>query len=122
MSLSCLLCDPSQKNKFEIEEEDQNVRNIPTLKSSCMRLDRNWSGHLSPPPYKKMRNEQSMGVNKTAKKGHRRGHSMGVVQLGEDFSPRLSRSGGMRRDWSFEDLRKARALGKTNLRGEGSRN
>ncbi|KAL5702621.1 hypothetical protein ACHQM5_027817 [Ranunculus cassubicifolius] len=121
MSLSCLICQPSQKTQFEIEEGDQNVRNIPTLKSCCMRLDRNWSGHLSPPRYKKMRTEQSMGVNKTPKKGHRRGHSMSVVQLEDDCSPRLSRSGGMRRDWSFEDLRQARALGKSNLRGEGSR-
>lgn len=37
--------------------------------------------------------------------GHRRMHSTGAVTFEGTAKPRLVRSSGMRRDWSFENLR-----------------
>ncbi|KAF9623614.1 hypothetical protein IFM89_003541 [Coptis chinensis] len=115
MSLSCLICQTSRKKEFDLEvRRDQHARSVAKLKSSCcIGLERNWSGGLSTPPrYKKIRNETSMLINKNVnvKKTHRR-----MVSLERDCAPRLVRSGGMRRDWSFEDLRHRRN-GKKNCR------
>ncbi|GFS32574.1 hypothetical protein Acr_00g0023280 [Actinidia rufa] len=68
------------------------------------KVDRNWSGNLVPRPYEKMRNELK---EKPTRAGHHRLHSISGLGEYED-GPRLVRSCGMRRDWSFEDLRKRR--------------
>lgn len=51
-----------------------------------------------------------MPVVRRVKKGHRRRYSAEVVVYGDLDEPRLVRSSGLRRDWSFEDLRKQREL------------
>ncbi|TXG54303.1 hypothetical protein EZV62_019559 [Acer yangbiense] len=93
--INCLACQRTNSNK----EHDGHdfYRN---LSSCCMKKveRRSWSGNLAPPPpppYEQMNNNR--------KKNCRRLHSTGAVYDGAD-EPRLVRSAGMRRDWSFEDL------------------
>ncbi|XP_057475966.1 uncharacterized protein LOC130763967 [Actinidia eriantha] len=65
---------------------------------------RSWSGNLGPPrPYEKMKSGSTV-AGKNAKVRHHRVHSSG--RIGYEGEPMLVRSSGMRRDWSFEDLRK----------------
>lgn len=77
-------------------------------------IERNWSGALASPspPWEEMREPvtpQSVS-SKKVKKGHRRYKSAAVVAIDEINKPRLVRSAGMRRDWSFEDFRKRNAF------------
>lgn len=72
----------------------------------CVMVEKSWSGNLTPPrPYDQMKNTSRT----KAKKGrHRRLNSTGGVGFegdGISTEPRLVRSSGMRRDWSFENLR-----------------
>ncbi|PIA39957.1 hypothetical protein AQUCO_02600420v1 [Aquilegia coerulea] len=121
MSLSCLICNTNQKKEFDLEagyERNLSLR----FKTCCVGLERNWSGNLSPPRYKKIRNDSAIPINKSGSmKGHRRVQSMAVTSYEGACSPRLVRSGGMRRDWSFEDLRKFRNA-QLNFRDGGSKN
>ncbi|KAK2662508.1 hypothetical protein Ddye_001082 [Dipteronia dyeriana] len=75
--------------------------NIAALLILIWKAERSWSGNLAPPPpppYEQIRNAST-----NRKKNCRRFHSTGAVYDGAD-EPRLVRSAGMRRDWSFEDL------------------
>ena len=76
----------------------------PRFALGLSKVDRSWSGNLVPRHYEKMRNESK---EKPARVGHHRLHSISGFGGYED-GPRLVRSCGMRRDWSFEDLRKRR--------------
>ncbi|KAJ0052469.1 hypothetical protein Pint_03435 [Pistacia integerrima] len=80
-----------------------------------MKVERSWSGPLASPPYEQIREpvtSQSMQLvsSNKVKKGHRRYKSTSVVAFEENTEPRLVRSSGMRRDWSFEDLGQRNAL------------
>merc|ERR1711943_88699 len=71
-----------------------------------------WSGYLYipmsiPPPYKKMRSNTSRSTKMKVKTGHCQKHKSGPLEFkSSNDEPRLVRSRGMRRDWSFENLRK----------------
>ncbi|KAF7127161.1 hypothetical protein RHSIM_Rhsim11G0014800 [Rhododendron simsii] len=75
------------------------------------KVDRSWSGNLVPRPYEKIRREPTSNMMASHGKiaaesggGHwSTTHRSGPIRL--DNGPRLARSCGMRRDWSFEDLR-----------------
>ncbi|KAL5791436.1 hypothetical protein ACOSP7_000030 [Xanthoceras sorbifolium] len=100
MSLNCLTCQTLQRTDSEKEYGHEIYRTL-----CCIKVERSWSGNLTPPPppaYEQMRNG-SMVATKNRKKSCRRLHSTGAVYDGTD-EPRLVRSAGMRRDWSFEDL------------------
>ncbi|OVA02946.1 hypothetical protein BVC80_9095g153 [Macleaya cordata] len=103
MSISCLNCQTSKRSD---REPDCGLR------LCCIGVDRSWSGNLTPPPYEQIGNGSSVGVTSKGRKGHRRIHSTGVLAFegrsGDSGEPRLLRSCGMRRDWSFENLRQIR--------------
>ncbi|XVE65295.1 hypothetical protein DITRI_Ditri07aG0169400 [Diplodiscus trichospermus] len=79
-----------------------------SMKFFCIRVDRIWSGNNSTEAYEQM----AVVPSKKVKKGHRRLKTIDTTYRavafvdGDDGEPRLVRSCGMRRDWSFEDLRK----------------
>ncbi|KAA8525881.1 hypothetical protein F0562_008019 [Nyssa sinensis] len=71
----------------------------PSFRLCWATVERSWSGNIS------MKDVQSaMLPAKRVKKGRHRVHCSGPVEF-ENSTPRLLRSSGMRRDWSFEDLR-----------------
>lgn len=89
-------------------------------------VGRNWSGALTPPPlpYEHIRGGGGGGVNgvkKVRKSQLRRLRSTTEEPLmeegGEGGEPRLVRSSGMRRDWSFEDLRQRQCEERSSRRG-----
>ncbi|CAK9173396.1 unnamed protein product [Ilex paraguariensis] len=98
MSLNCLTCQSMPRT-----DSDKGFKQIYDHEkhhfSHCLgKVERRWSGNLASPPrpYEKIR---------TGKKAtHHRIHSSGTVEF-ESSAPKLVRSCGMRRDWSFEDLR-----------------
>ncbi|XP_034675150.1 uncharacterized protein LOC117906277 [Vitis riparia] len=96
MTLNCLNCGPALQRTDSDTQKRYEDRSRLRL---CRGVERSWSGNLAPPPspYGSMRH----GSAKKAGKGHRRLNSVGE-------EPKLIRSGGMRRDWSFEDLRQRR--------------
>jgi len=70
-------------------------------------MERSWSGNLSPPSHGQMgRKSTAVAARKVIKKEPHRLNSAGSVTFKGCEEPRLVRSSGMRRDWSFEDLRK----------------
>ncbi|CAK7356142.1 unnamed protein product [Dovyalis caffra] len=105
MSLNCLSCQDLQRSGSEREWlQCKSHRN----KLSCIKEERSWSGNLSLPCYGEMgRNSTAVAARKVIKKEPRRLNSTGGVAFKGCEEPKLVRSSGMRRDWSFEDLRKA---------------
>nr|DAD24050.1 TPA_asm: hypothetical protein HUJ06_025513 [Nelumbo nucifera] len=110
MSLCCLSGEGSTMTEPDSEFVHEQVK--PRFRLCCIGVERSWSGSLTPPPYNKiMRSESPTEMKNNRKKGHRRIHSTGAVAFGMETGtgePRLLRSGGMRRDWSFEDLTQTR--------------
>ncbi|CAK9142788.1 unnamed protein product [Ilex paraguariensis] len=94
MSLNCLTCQSMRRTDSKKElREGIFDHEKPNLSLCLGRVERSWSGNLAPPrPYEKF------------KKATHRIHSSGPVEF-ESGAPKLVRSCGMRRDWSFEDLR-----------------
>ncbi|KAL3737804.1 hypothetical protein ACJRO7_019344 [Eucalyptus globulus] len=118
MSLNCLTCQAQRKEDTELEYgciDEEGPRSL-----CCVLVDRNWSGPLVTPPapttpyYEHRSRSGPLGLRKKkAKKGHRRlwgttASSLGEKPIAGSGEARLVRSSGMRRDWSFEDLRKMR--------------
>ncbi|KAK3434756.1 uncharacterized protein LOC104443198 [Eucalyptus grandis] len=105
MSLKCLICRGGHRTNSDLDyrcaEEfrccDKLIR---------MTVERTWSSPLTPPPYDQVRGAPP----KSAKGRHHRLHSSGPLAFGGSRGagpagePRLVRSWGMRRDWSFENL------------------
>ncbi|KAG2309083.1 hypothetical protein Bca4012_081998 [Brassica carinata] len=89
MSLNCLACHILQRSNSDI---DSNItENFVT------------SG------YKKTgRKRPTLPVVRRVKTGHRRLHSAEAIVCVDLDEPKLVRSSGIRRDWSFEDLKKQR--------------
>ncbi|RDX71800.1 hypothetical protein CR513_48796, partial [Mucuna pruriens] len=89
MSLSCLTC--GQVLQRVNSDREECLPETKTFKKP-IKVDRSWSGNINPP-------QNARGaVAKVKAEHHRRTNSEG------DVGPRLVRSSGMRRDWSFEDL------------------
>lgn len=105
MSLNCLTCSQVQRTNSESDRRYEKDRNCKKACSS--QVDRSWSGNLASPSYEQfyMKNASMLVAQKKVNKGHRRLHSTGAVAFEGGAEPRLVRSSGMRRDWSFENLR-----------------
>ncbi|XP_038971208.1 uncharacterized protein LOC120104357 [Phoenix dactylifera] len=112
-NLSCLSCNspPSHASAFD----DEPYESPWWVRRCCGIEGSSWSGSLSPPPYAQLRSESVRAASREKKSGHRKMLSTGSPLTG-DFDlhsplgePRLVRSGGLRRDWSFEDVRKQKA-------------
>ncbi|KAK7386130.1 hypothetical protein VNO78_26116 [Psophocarpus tetragonolobus] len=98
MSLNCLTCGQalqrvnSDRDKpLPPPEETMPITN--NKKKVVIQVDRSWSGNMNPPKY-----AHSGPLVKVKAEHHRRTNSE------SDVGPRLIRSSGMRRDWSFENL------------------
>lgn len=75
------------------------------------RKDSNFKENFATSRYDKMvRNRSSLPVVRRVKQGHRRLYSAEIVVYGDLDEPKLVRSSGIRRDWSFEDLKKQREM------------
>ncbi|XP_030533487.1 uncharacterized protein LOC115743039 [Rhodamnia argentea] len=113
MSLNCLTCQAQRRVDLDLDYgcvDHEEPRHL-----CCVMVDRNWSGPLASPSYeKKISRSGLLGPRtKKAKKGQRRLWGTGASSFGDkpmagSGEARLVRSSGMRRDWSFEDLRKRR--------------
>nr|XP_009800419.1 PREDICTED: uncharacterized protein LOC104246316 [Nicotiana sylvestris] len=111
MTLNCLTCQVLKRtdSEDELRERFNNVHQNSPGKSNFRlfsgKIERNWSGNLVPKPrFEKTRGQSLLGKENTAKKGCHRIHNSCPMEFLTD-SPKLVRSSGMRRDWSFEDLR-----------------
>nr|XP_016457856.1 PREDICTED: uncharacterized protein LOC107781636 [Nicotiana tabacum] len=103
MSLSCLTCKILRTDSENELKARFNVDKNSKEKSDYIRPEMSWSGNFAPRP-ENMAHSPRGPVNKV-KKGSRRLHNSGPVEF-PGGSPRLVRSPGMRRDWSFEDLQR----------------
>ncbi|KAG5022300.1 hypothetical protein JHK82_018216 [Glycine max] len=96
MSLNCLACGQIlQRVNSDRDDECLPPQETKTHKRKVtIQVDRSWSANMTPP---KCARSGPLAKVKT-QEHHRRTNSEGNV------GPRLVRSSGMRRDWSFEDL------------------
>ncbi|KAF3449444.1 hypothetical protein FNV43_RR10172 [Rhamnella rubrinervis] len=111
MSLNCLTCSQVQRTNSDQACDRKHGKDRNCKKICCVQVDRSWSGNLAPPPYEHIfvKNASMLvAKKKVVKAGHRRLYSTGAVTFEGTAEPRLVRSSGMRRDWSFEDLRPGR--------------
>ncbi|KAM7525423.1 hypothetical protein LguiA_015325 [Lonicera macranthoides] len=95
MSLNCLSC--------------QNVQRTDSIKELREGQDGEEKAQFrmwAPRPFEQMRTTSAIMVPKKVNTHHHRIHSSGVVPF-DDGQPKLVRSCGMRRDWSFENVRQA---------------
>ncbi|KAK6934988.1 hypothetical protein RJ641_035143 [Dillenia turbinata] len=115
MSLNCLTCQGLPRT-----DSDGHLREEIHSDLCCTKGERSWSGNLPPQPYEKIRKgpyyTEEMKKDEKAPR-HRRLLTTGDIAFEGTGEPRLIRSSGMRRDWSFEDLR-ARNM---DVRRKGSR-
>ncbi|GAA0176070.1 hypothetical protein Leryth_004692 [Lithospermum erythrorhizon] len=112
MSLNCLICQVTRTNS---DNDLQHLTMSSCEKNNKIRLvdeagSRSFSGnHGRRPPHEKSKPGLSVVVeatkNNTRQGYQRRRYQSGPVEY-QPTSPRLVRSSGMRRDWSFEDLRR----------------
>ena len=117
MSLNCLNCQVLKRTDSDGREMDFRAENYSyeKLLRSKQAQQRSWSGNLAPmvapPPVNGNYAEQTksglvvVAHKKVSKSGHRRLNSAGALGFEGTAEPRLLRSSGMRRDWSFENLR-----------------
>ncbi|KAK8487518.1 hypothetical protein V6N13_046948 [Hibiscus sabdariffa] len=101
MSLNCLNCQ-ILKTKEPDDGRDHCAK--AKYRRNIGSNDRSKS-EISPAVYEQLRSEEPIMPVIGSKKGHhRRLHTVdnGAVALEADGNPRLVRSCGMRRDWSFE--------------------
>ncbi|EOA28354.1 hypothetical protein CARUB_v10024558mg [Capsella rubella] len=93
MSLNCLACHILQRTDSDRDMES--------------RKDSNLSANFAASGFEKMvRNRSSLPVPRPVNRGHRRLYSAEIMVYGDLDEPKLIRSSGIRRDWSFEDLKK----------------
>ncbi|KAK4420308.1 hypothetical protein Salat_1981000 [Sesamum alatum] len=121
--INCLRKIDSEENlkRGRLADVQDNMKH--NFKIYLRKVERSWSGNLggpkttttSKPPqpnFRKMRSRSNLGTNKFMRKTSpalHRVHSTSQAASYESApaTPRLVRSSGMRRDWSFEDLRRA---------------
>ncbi|KAK4364623.1 hypothetical protein RND71_015981 [Anisodus tanguticus] len=106
MNLSCLPCqvlrrtDSDNEPRERFNDVDNNSQEMSNFSLCLGRVDRTWSGNLAPNSgYENM-------MTRTSNNGshHLRQNNGGSPMEFPSVTPRLQRSPGMRRDWSFEDL------------------
>ncbi|GKU95752.1 hypothetical protein SLEP1_g9074 [Rubroshorea leprosula] len=106
MSLNCLTCQVLQRtNSYNDGDCGQVNHQKPHFRPEITCCLRNWSGNLSPPPFRSGSLMPPAKKKLLMKSSHRRLNSTGTLSFETDVEPRLVRSSGMRRDWSFEELR-----------------
>ncbi|GAB2212154.1 hypothetical protein Droror1_Dr00025503 [Drosera rotundifolia] len=101
MSTDCMYCQVLNR-----VDSDATMRFVNNAFCCKVLVERSWSGNLAPcpAPYHKKEDSSTRMIKKAAKDYKRTG-SMGAVDFDEEIiEPKLVRSGGMRRDWSFECL------------------
>lgn len=99
--------------KTNLEEEDVEPRS--NFRINFRRGERSWSGNLAPnvrprPNLPRSRSRSNLDFSNISKKIPTFVHRIHNVETLYDSvpeTPRLVRSGGMRRDWSLEDLPRA---------------
>ncbi|XP_055821229.1 uncharacterized protein LOC129889802 [Solanum dulcamara] len=107
MTLNCLTCQVLKRTDSheELRKKINNVHEKSNFRLFSGGIERKWSGNLvQKPRFETTRARSLVGKENKAKKGSRRIHNSGPMDFLTD-SPKLARSPGMRRDWSFEDLR-----------------
>lgn len=94
--------------KIDSEEDAGEDKKRPNFKMSLSRVERSWSGNLAPNlrPNRNFQRTRSRSNLRPTKKSKNVGPP-GASYDSAPPTPRLVRSSGMRRDWSFEDLRRA---------------
>ncbi|KAG0452785.1 hypothetical protein HPP92_025449 [Vanilla planifolia] len=119
MNLNCLLCEGGCEGGRGRgrPEAGRDLGGKHRQICRCCGFDLSWSGNLSPPPYTNLRRSTSVvpgrhgGPCKLANTASNLSNASVEPPLAPPSAagePRLMRSGGMRRDWSFEDLRSLR--------------
>ncbi|XWS49564.1 hypothetical protein CRYUN_Cryun12cG0013900 [Craigia yunnanensis] len=110
MNLNCLTSQVLRRTDSNNDRDCGKEKD--SRKFCCIMVERSWSGNISPAAYEQIRSTEPMSLlpSKKIKKGHRRLNTIdttyGAVAFeADDGEPRLVRSSGMRRDWSFEDLK-----------------
>ncbi|CAI9095358.1 OLC1v1031291C1 [Oldenlandia corymbosa var. corymbosa] len=106
MSLNCL--KGMKRTDSDTEMRDTLCQEKANIHRFLTRIERSWSGNIGEAPnFGKMRTGSSLMADPKAKVDHpyRTRHSAPAHAF-DAASPRLVRSSGMRRDWSFEDLRR----------------
>ncbi|MCD9644594.1 hypothetical protein HAX54_032948 [Datura stramonium] len=106
MNLSCLTCqvlrrtDSDNEQRGRYNDVDNNSQEMSNFGLCLVRVDRSWSGNLAPNS-----GYENMMTRTSNNRGHRLQNSGGGGPMEfPSVTPRLQRSPGMRRDWSFEDL------------------
>ncbi|KAL2472500.1 Uncharacterized protein Adt_40676 [Abeliophyllum distichum] len=101
MSLNCLARQTIRRTTdMNKERRDRFNLEKPNFSLCLGRVERNWSGNLEhSSSYEKMRSGTNLSPANKASNGGSTAFDTGVA------TPRLVRSSGMRRDWSFEDVR-----------------
>ncbi|XP_078173943.1 plant/protein [Carex rostrata] len=106
MSLACLTCHliPSRAPGMSPDHDD-NTTHYRSPEVRCCGAKRNWSGELTRSPYAELRSIKSLypireenGCSKSRKKRQNDSPAIAITE------PRLVRSGGVRRNWTFEEL------------------
>ncbi|KAI4328078.1 hypothetical protein L6164_020467 [Bauhinia variegata] len=87
MSLNCLTCQLLMRTDSEREYEGVQEKSSKILR---VKVDRSWSGDINSPDAKT--------------RNRLRGNITEVVGSPGSPEPRLVRSSGMRRDWSFDEV------------------
>nr|AGH62538.1 pollen-specific small CDPK-interacting protein 1 [Petunia integrifolia subsp. inflata] len=96
MSLSCLTCNVLRRTDSDNEQRGRFNNDENSL---CLgRVDRSWSGNLAAP----RPSSQKMTTLTSSDDSNHRHHNSGPMEF--PSTPRLLRSPGVRRDWSFEDI------------------
>ncbi|CAJ1931169.1 unnamed protein product [Sphenostylis stenocarpa] len=88
---------------------------IKKTKEMCKQVDRSWSWNkLSSTPKSE---PPKVGAVAKFKADHRRNYSTGDVPYPEASGPKLMRSSGMRRNWTFEDVteKQEKSIGQGDL-------
>ncbi|KAG9153994.1 hypothetical protein Leryth_000509 [Lithospermum erythrorhizon] len=115
MNLNCLSCQIKRTDSDDDLMQRLNPNSKQGKTNHHLRPDifnRSWSGNLVPRPSRKsskgcaLEASKHDGVNGLPQSHHglSRVHNSGPADY-EPATPRLVRSGGMRRDWSFENVR-----------------
>ncbi|KAL3497790.1 hypothetical protein ACH5RR_040522 [Cinchona calisaya] len=110
MSLNCLTWQGVKRTDSDVDIRERLCQEKPHINRFLAGFDRSWSGNLAPRPnnHDKMTRGTIQMVDKNTKAAHYRIHNSAPAGFEDTGSPRLARRCGMRRDWSFEDLRRVK--------------
>ncbi|KAA0038574.1 uncharacterized protein E6C27_scaffold92G001040 [Cucumis melo var. makuwa] len=99
MTMNCLTCQALPRTQSDRENNHGYETPSSRGKSCCLYVPRRWSAELT--PHNPIKLDEDISSSDLHKKPRSRRARSGDYGGNE---PRLVRSSGMRRDWSFEDL------------------